>query len=165
MTPSGMRGVLNDAIRFTSRMRHSRAFVAWWCIGSKAEAAGGVFQVREMSRRRELGRGCTGRRDGQGASGRAEWTDTAHRLLPILRIAFGVVVIGTEACHLSSCGGGTSPKAPGGSDDAPAERTSWSRGRPAWTTSGRSREGIRAGACFDRAKRYGTGVVSRETPR
>jgi hypothetical protein len=33
-------------------------------------------------------------------------------------------VIGTEVRDLSSSGGGSSPEAPGGSDDAPAERTS-----------------------------------------
>ena len=73
MTPSGVRGVLNDAISlYFVDPPLANAFVARWHAGSKAETAGGVFQVREMSRRRELGRGCTGRRDGQGASGRAE---------------------------------------------------------------------------------------------
>ena len=48
MTPSGTRGVLNDAISiyFADAMLAS-AFVARWCIGSKAETLGGVFQVRE----------------------------------------------------------------------------------------------------------------------
>jgi hypothetical protein len=48
MTPSGVRGVLNDAISiyFADAMLAS-AFVARWCIGSKAETMGGVFQVRE----------------------------------------------------------------------------------------------------------------------
>jgi hypothetical protein len=48
LTPSGMRGVLNDAISiyFADAMLAS-AFVARWCIGSKAETMGGVFQVRE----------------------------------------------------------------------------------------------------------------------
>jgi hypothetical protein len=48
LTPSGVRGVLNDAISiyFADPMLAS-AFVARWCIGSKAETMGGVFQVRE----------------------------------------------------------------------------------------------------------------------
>jgi hypothetical protein len=48
LTPSGGRGVLNDAISiyFADAMLAS-AFVARWCIGSKAETMGGAFQVRE----------------------------------------------------------------------------------------------------------------------
>jgi hypothetical protein len=48
MTPSGVRGVLNDAIsiHFADATLAS-AFVARWCVGSKAEATGGVFHVRE----------------------------------------------------------------------------------------------------------------------
>jgi len=48
MTPSGMRGVLNDAVSlcFADAMLAS-AFVARWCSGSKIETAGGVFQVRD----------------------------------------------------------------------------------------------------------------------
>jgi hypothetical protein len=48
LTPSGVRGVLNDAISiyFADAMLAS-AFVARWCIGSKAETMGGVFQMRE----------------------------------------------------------------------------------------------------------------------
>ena len=48
MTPSGMRGVLNDAISlyFADAMLAS-AFGVRWCVGSKVETAGGVFQVRE----------------------------------------------------------------------------------------------------------------------
>ena len=48
MTPSGMRGVLNDAISiYFADVTLASAFVARWCLGSKTEAAGGVFQVRE----------------------------------------------------------------------------------------------------------------------
>ena len=48
MTPSGMRGVLNDAISlYFADATLASAFVARWCIGSKVETAGGVFQVRE----------------------------------------------------------------------------------------------------------------------
>jgi hypothetical protein len=48
MTPSGMRGVLNDAVSiyFADAMLAS-AFVARWCVAAKVEATGGVFQVRE----------------------------------------------------------------------------------------------------------------------
>ena len=48
MTPSGTRGVLNDAISlYFADATLASAFVAGWCVGSKAETAGGVFQVRE----------------------------------------------------------------------------------------------------------------------
>jgi hypothetical protein len=48
MTPSGMRGVLNDAISiYLADAMLAGAFVARWCAGSKVETAGGVFQVRE----------------------------------------------------------------------------------------------------------------------
>ena len=48
MTPSGMRGVLNDAISlYFADATLASAFVARWCVGSKAETAGGVFRVRE----------------------------------------------------------------------------------------------------------------------
>ena len=48
MTPSGMRGVLNDAISFYfADATLASAFVARWCVGSRVEAAGGVFHVRE----------------------------------------------------------------------------------------------------------------------
>jgi hypothetical protein len=48
MTPSGTRGVLNDAssIYFEDATLAS-AFVARWCVTARAEATGGVFQVRE----------------------------------------------------------------------------------------------------------------------
>ena len=48
VTPSGMRRVLNDAISiYFADATLATAFVAQWCQGSKAETAGGVFQVRE----------------------------------------------------------------------------------------------------------------------
>ena len=48
ITPSGVRGVLNDAISiYFAEATLASAFVARWCQGSKAETAGGVFQVRE----------------------------------------------------------------------------------------------------------------------
>jgi len=48
MTPSGTRGVLNDArsIYFAEATLAS-AFVARWCVTAKVERIGGVFRVRE----------------------------------------------------------------------------------------------------------------------
>jgi hypothetical protein len=45
MTPSGTRGVLNDA-RYFGDAALASAFVARWCW-AKVETVGGVFQVRE----------------------------------------------------------------------------------------------------------------------
>src|SRR5712691_1591665 len=48
MTPSGMRGVLNDAVSiYFLDATLASAFVARWCAGYRVETAGGVFQVRE----------------------------------------------------------------------------------------------------------------------
>jgi hypothetical protein len=48
MTPSGMRGVLIDAVSiYFADATLASAFVARWCTGSKVETAGGVFQVRQ----------------------------------------------------------------------------------------------------------------------
>ena len=48
MTPSGTRGVLNDAISvYFADAALASAFVARWCVSSKVETTGGVFQVRE----------------------------------------------------------------------------------------------------------------------
>ena len=47
MTPSGMRGVLNDAISiYFLDATIAGAFVARWCAGYRVETAGGVFQMR-----------------------------------------------------------------------------------------------------------------------
>jgi len=47
MTPSGMRGVLNDAVSiYFLDATLASAFVARWCAGYKVEAAEGVFRVR-----------------------------------------------------------------------------------------------------------------------
>ena len=44
LTPSGIRGVLNDAISiYFADATLASAFVARWCVGSKVEVAGGVF--------------------------------------------------------------------------------------------------------------------------
>jgi hypothetical protein len=48
MTPSGTRGVLNDALSiYFGDPTLASAFVARWCAGYQVETAGGVFQVRE----------------------------------------------------------------------------------------------------------------------
>jgi hypothetical protein len=48
ITPSGTRGVLNDALSiFFADATLASAFVARWCVGSRVETAGGVLQVRE----------------------------------------------------------------------------------------------------------------------
>src|ERR1700730_10638169 len=47
MTPSGMRGVLNDAVSiYFADATLASAFVARWCAGYKVETADGVFRVR-----------------------------------------------------------------------------------------------------------------------
>jgi hypothetical protein len=46
MTPSGMRGVLNDAVSiYFLDATLASAFVARWCAGCKVETAEGVFRV------------------------------------------------------------------------------------------------------------------------
>jgi len=48
MTPSGTRGVLNDALSiYFGDTTLASAFVTRWCVGAKVETAGGVFQMRE----------------------------------------------------------------------------------------------------------------------
>ena len=48
MTPSGTRGVLNDAASiYFANPALASAFVARWCAGYSVETSGGVFQVRE----------------------------------------------------------------------------------------------------------------------
>ena len=48
MTPSGTRGVLNDALSiYLADGTLASAFVARWCAGYSVETAAGVFQVRE----------------------------------------------------------------------------------------------------------------------
>ena len=47
LTPSGMRGVLNDALSiYFLDPTLASAFVARWCVGSKVETAEGVFRMR-----------------------------------------------------------------------------------------------------------------------
>ena len=48
MTPSGTRGVLNDALSiYFADATLANAFVARGCVGATVEATGSVFQVRE----------------------------------------------------------------------------------------------------------------------
>ena len=48
MTPSGTRGLLNDALSiYFADETLASAFVARWCVGANVETAGGVFRVRE----------------------------------------------------------------------------------------------------------------------
>ena len=48
MTPSGMRGVLNDAVSiYFLDATLASTFVARWCAGYKVETADGVFHVRD----------------------------------------------------------------------------------------------------------------------
>jgi hypothetical protein len=48
LTPSGTRGVLNDALSvYFADATLASAFVARWCAGHQVETSGGVFQVRE----------------------------------------------------------------------------------------------------------------------
>jgi hypothetical protein len=58
ITPSGTRGVLNDAVSiYFLDATLASAFVARWCVGAKAETAGGVFQVREDEPEARVGAG------------------------------------------------------------------------------------------------------------
>ena len=67
MTPSGTRGVLNDALSvYFADATLASAFVARWCAGSKIKTAGGcVPGARGRSRRRGSGQGSIGRHDGR----------------------------------------------------------------------------------------------------
>ena len=58
ITPSGTRGVLNDAISiYFEDATLASAFAARWCITAKVETAGGVFQVREDEPQTRVGAG------------------------------------------------------------------------------------------------------------
>src|SRR5579872_5873023 len=48
MTPSGLRGVVNDAVAvYFCNAALAGAFVARWCQGGQAEAVDGAFRVRQ----------------------------------------------------------------------------------------------------------------------
>jgi len=58
VTPSGIRGVLNDEISiYFAEATLASAFVARWCVGSKLETTGGVFQLREDPPAERVGAG------------------------------------------------------------------------------------------------------------
>jgi hypothetical protein len=58
MTPSGTRGVPNDALSiYFADATLAGAFVARWCVGAKVETAGGVFQVRDDEPEARVGAG------------------------------------------------------------------------------------------------------------
>jgi hypothetical protein len=58
MTPSGMRGVLIDAVSiYFADATLASAFVVRWCIAGMAETAGGVFLMREDEPTRRVGAG------------------------------------------------------------------------------------------------------------
>ena len=58
MTPSGMRGVLNDAVSiYFLDATLASAFVARWCAGYKVETAEGVFRVRNDEPAPRIGAG------------------------------------------------------------------------------------------------------------
>jgi hypothetical protein len=47
VTPSGTRGVLNDALSiYFADATLANAFVARWCAGNRVETAEGVFRIR-----------------------------------------------------------------------------------------------------------------------
>ena len=57
MTPSGERDVLNDALSIhLADATIASAFVARWCIGHRAEAADGVYRIREDEPKRRVRR-------------------------------------------------------------------------------------------------------------
>jgi hypothetical protein len=61
VTPSGTRGVLNDALSiYFEDATLAGAFVARWCVGAKVETAGGVFLVREDEPEPRVGAGLHG---------------------------------------------------------------------------------------------------------
>ena len=65
LTPSGVRGALNDALSICSLdSTLASAFVARWCAGYTVETAEGVFRLRDdgPTPRRGWGRQCTARR-------------------------------------------------------------------------------------------------------
>jgi hypothetical protein len=65
MTPSGMRGVLNDALSiYFLDATLASAFVARWCVDYKVETTEGVLSVRTDDPRPRIGALCIGRPDG-----------------------------------------------------------------------------------------------------
>ena len=62
ITPSGMRGALNDAVSiYFLDATLASAFVARWCVGSRSRRQKACSGCGSMSRFRERLRACTGR--------------------------------------------------------------------------------------------------------
>ena len=58
ITPSGVRGVLNDALSiYFADATLASAFVARWCVATKVEIAGWVFAVRRDDLEPRVGAG------------------------------------------------------------------------------------------------------------
>jgi hypothetical protein len=58
MTPSGVRGVLNDAVSiYFLDATLASAFVARWCAGSRVETKDGVFRIRDDEPAPRIGAG------------------------------------------------------------------------------------------------------------
>jgi hypothetical protein len=58
MTPSGTRGVLNDALLiYFADATLASGFVARWYVGAKVETTDGVFQVRDDEPESRIGAG------------------------------------------------------------------------------------------------------------
>jgi hypothetical protein len=58
MTPSGMRGVLNDAVSiYFLDPTLAGAFVAGWCAGSAPQTHGGLFRMRQDEPAPRIGAG------------------------------------------------------------------------------------------------------------
>jgi hypothetical protein len=58
ITPSGVRGVLNDAVSiYFLDATLAGAFVARWCAGSRMETDGGVFRMRDDDPAPRIGAG------------------------------------------------------------------------------------------------------------
>jgi hypothetical protein len=58
MTPSGMRGVPNDAVSiYFLDATLAGAFVARWCAGSRVDTEGGVFRIRDDEPAPRIGAG------------------------------------------------------------------------------------------------------------
>ena len=55
MTPTGLRGVVNDAVAiYFLNAVSAAAFVGRWCAGSKVEISDGAFRVREVQPSRRV---------------------------------------------------------------------------------------------------------------
>jgi len=58
MTPSGMRGVVNDAVSiYFLDATLASAFVARWCAASRVQTDGGVFRLRDDEPAPRIGAG------------------------------------------------------------------------------------------------------------